>query len=160
MNSEFRRWEIVLLLWRRVRFRRTNLRMITRDSNSCKRWAGVRVRASELLLKELSTPSESKQIKTYDTISWFVGLLCFYHNQPLSSSSSLFDVCNEFRSGSGGDRIGLGANTGVADEDDDEFDTYRKRMMLSYRFRPNPMNNPRRQYYWMKWFDIQWCNQR
>lgn len=79
--------------------------------------------------------------------SWFVGLLCLYHYQLLNYSSSLFDVCNEFRSGSGGDRIGLGANTGVADEDDDEFDTYRKRMMLSYRFRPNPMNNPRRQYY-------------
>ena len=57
------------------------------------------------------------------------------------------DMLNEFRSGSGGDRIGLGANTGQADEDDDEFDQYRKRMMLSYRFRPNPMNNPRRQYY-------------
>ena len=32
-------------------------------------------------------------------------------------------------------------------EGDDEFDSYRKRMMLSYRFRPNPMNNPRRDYY-------------
>uniref|UniRef100_X1ZC30 G-patch domain-containing protein n=1 Tax=Capitella teleta TaxID=283909 RepID=X1ZC30_CAPTE len=30
---------------------------------------------------------------------------------------------------------------------DDEFDAYRKRMMLAYRFRPNPMNNPRRPYY-------------
>ena len=61
------------------------------------------------------------------------------------------------------DRLGLGANTGQAEEDDDEFDQYRKRMMLAYRFRPNPMvsstpegkcernfyfqNNPRRQYY-------------
>jgi len=32
-------------------------------------------------------------------------------------------------------------------EEDDEFDAYRKRMMLAYRFRPNPMNNPRRTYY-------------
>ncbi|XP_043464863.1 arginine-glutamic acid dipeptide repeats protein-like [Leptopilina heterotoma] len=31
--------------------------------------------------------------------------------------------------------------------DDDEFDAYRKRMMLAYRFRPNPLNNPRRPYY-------------
>ncbi|XP_046679520.1 bromodomain-containing protein 4 isoform X1 [Homalodisca vitripennis] len=31
--------------------------------------------------------------------------------------------------------------------DDDEYDAYRKRMMLAYRFRPNPMNNPRRPYY-------------
>ncbi|XP_074650051.1 uncharacterized protein LOC141905171 isoform X2 [Tubulanus polymorphus] len=30
---------------------------------------------------------------------------------------------------------------------DDEFDAYRKRMMLAYRFRPNPLNNPRRPYY-------------
>ena len=25
------------------------------------------------------------------------------------------------------------------DADDDEFDAYRKRMMLAYRFRPNPL---------------------
>ena len=31
--------------------------------------------------------------------------------------------------------------------DDDEFDMYRKRMMLAYKFRPNPLNNPRRPYY-------------
>lgn len=29
---------------------------------------------------------------------------------------------------------------------DDEFDVYRKRMMLAYKYRPNPMNNPRRAY--------------
>ncbi|CAG9836853.1 unnamed protein product [Diabrotica balteata] len=32
-------------------------------------------------------------------------------------------------------------------EDEDEYQTYRKRMMLAYRFRPNPLNNPRRPYY-------------
>lgn len=32
-------------------------------------------------------------------------------------------------------------------KEDDEFDAYRKRMMLAYRFRPNPLNNPRRAYY-------------
>lgn len=31
-------------------------------------------------------------------------------------------------------------------ESDDAFDQYRKRMMLAYRFRPNPGNNPRRSY--------------
>uniref|UniRef100_A0A8D8TQA8 SURP and G-patch domain-containing protein 1 n=2 Tax=Cacopsylla melanoneura TaxID=428564 RepID=A0A8D8TQA8_9HEMI len=31
--------------------------------------------------------------------------------------------------------------------EDNEFDAYRKRMMLAYRFRPNPLNNPRRPYY-------------
>lgn len=45
-----------------------------------------------------------------------------------------------------------GAGVGVKPEHelaegDDEFDSYRKRMMLSYRFRPNPLNNPRRDYY-------------
>jgi len=33
------------------------------------------------------------------------------------------------------------------DRNDDEFQMYRKRMMLAYRFRPNPLNNPRRDYY-------------
>lgn len=31
-------------------------------------------------------------------------------------------------------------------KEDDAFDLYRKRMMLSYKFRPNPLNNPRRPY--------------
>jgi len=44
--------------------------------------------------------------------------------------------------------VGLGVkDTHEVDEDDDEFSQYRKRMMLAYRFRPNPMNNPRRAYY-------------
>uniref|UniRef100_K3WRV8 Uncharacterized protein n=1 Tax=Globisporangium ultimum (strain ATCC 200006 / CBS 805.95 / DAOM BR144) TaxID=431595 RepID=K3WRV8_GLOUD len=35
---------------------------------------------------------------------------------------------------------GLGhESTGQLQEDDDEFDQYRKRMMLAYRFRPNPL---------------------
>uniref|UniRef100_A0A5K3FGL7 G-patch domain-containing protein n=2 Tax=Mesocestoides corti TaxID=53468 RepID=A0A5K3FGL7_MESCO len=46
------------------------------------------------------------------------------------------------------DGVGLGverpANLTV---NDDEFEAYRKRMMLAYRFRPNPLNNPRRDYY-------------
>uniref|UniRef100_UPI00358E397D SURP and G-patch domain-containing protein 1 isoform X2 n=1 Tax=Myxine glutinosa TaxID=7769 RepID=UPI00358E397D len=32
-------------------------------------------------------------------------------------------------------------------KEDDEYDAFRKRMMLAYRFRPNPLNNPRRPYY-------------
>ncbi|CRL05521.1 CLUMA_CG018146, isoform A [Clunio marinus] len=43
---------------------------------------------------------------------------------------------------------GLGANEVEApNENDNEYDAYRKRMMLAYRFRPNPLNNPRRAYY-------------
>ncbi|XP_022673395.1 SURP and G-patch domain-containing protein 1-like [Varroa jacobsoni] len=43
---------------------------------------------------------------------------------------------------------GLGqAKPGDLNAEDDEYEAYRKRMMLAYRFRPNPLNNPRRQYY-------------
>ncbi|XP_066254670.1 uncharacterized protein [Euwallacea similis] len=42
---------------------------------------------------------------------------------------------------------GLGLNLGEATADEDEYESYRKRMMLAYRFRPNPLNNPRRPYY-------------
>lgn len=35
---------------------------------------------------------------------------------------------------------GLGVNSTCSpDEEDNEYDAYRKRMMLAYRFRPNPM---------------------
>lgn len=43
---------------------------------------------------------------------------------------------------------GLGTiSTDNPEIDDNEYDAYRKRMMLAYRFRPNPLNNPRRAYY-------------
>ncbi|XP_060526099.1 uncharacterized protein LOC132701865 isoform X2 [Cylas formicarius] len=42
---------------------------------------------------------------------------------------------------------GLGLNVSDATEGEDEYESYRKRMMLAYRFRPNPLNNPRRPYY-------------
>ncbi|XP_055549959.1 uncharacterized protein LOC129732769 [Wyeomyia smithii] len=43
---------------------------------------------------------------------------------------------------------GLGVTpTDNPEVDDNEYDAYRKRMMLAYRFRPNPLNNPRRAYY-------------
>ncbi|KAL3278275.1 hypothetical protein HHI36_013610 [Cryptolaemus montrouzieri] len=42
---------------------------------------------------------------------------------------------------------GLGLNEEGYNDDDDEYESYRKRMMLAYRFRPNPLNNPRRPYY-------------
>jgi len=47
-----------------------------------------------------------------------------------------------------GDKKGLGTTIPHdLREGDDEFDAYRKRMMVAYRFRPNPLNNPRRAYY-------------
>jgi splicing factor 4 len=60
-------------------------------------------------------------------------------------------VVNPVEAQSGG---GAGPGTGVgagsdasAGTEESEFDQYRKRMQLAYRFRPNPMNNPRRDYY-------------
>lgn len=48
----------------------------------------------------------------------------------------------------GGNGQGVGTvDTHEVAHGDDEFDQYRKRMMLAYRFRPNPLNNPRRSYY-------------
>ncbi|KAL5970121.1 SURP and G-patch domain-containing protein 1, partial [Taenia solium] len=44
--------------------------------------------------------------------------------------------------------VGLGVErSSNLSVEDDEFEAYRKRMMLAYRFRPNPLNNPRRDYY-------------
>eukprot|EP00884_Botryococcus_braunii_P010453 jgi/Botrbrau1/19409/Bobra.0338s0036.1 len=51
-------------------------------------------------------------------------------------------------SGSARDNLGLGAKAhGEIDEDDDEYQSYRKRMMLGYKHRPNPLGNPRKKYY-------------
>lgn len=46
------------------------------------------------------------------------------------------------------DGAGVGVESGdVLNKNDDDFSAFRKRMMLAYRFRPNPLNNPRRPYY-------------
>ncbi|XXG48637.1 hypothetical protein AAC387_Pa02g3029 [Persea americana] len=44
--------------------------------------------------------------------------------------------------------LGLGAeHPGEVTPDDDIYEQYKKRMMLGYRYRPNPLNNPRKAYY-------------
>ncbi|CAH9091010.1 unnamed protein product [Cuscuta europaea] len=44
--------------------------------------------------------------------------------------------------------LGVGAhNPGEVTPEDDIYEQYKKRMMLGYRHRPNPLNNPRKQYY-------------
>ncbi|GMH38525.1 hypothetical protein BSKO_06409 [Bryopsis sp. KO-2023] len=46
------------------------------------------------------------------------------------------------------DNLGLGAAAvGDVTEEDDVYEQYRKRMMLGYKYRPNPLGNPRRAYY-------------
>ncbi|KAJ4711659.1 SURP and G-patch domain-containing protein 1-like protein [Melia azedarach] len=44
--------------------------------------------------------------------------------------------------------LGIGAhNPGEVTPEDDIYEQYKKRMMLGYRYRPNPLNNPRKAYY-------------
>lgn len=44
--------------------------------------------------------------------------------------------------------LGVGAEQpGEVSAEDDIYEQYKKRMMLGYRFRPNPLNNPRKAYY-------------
>nr|CAN62489.1 hypothetical protein VITISV_035536 [Vitis vinifera] len=46
------------------------------------------------------------------------------------------------------DNLGVGAQQpGEVTADDDIYEQYKKRMMLGYRYRPNPLNNPRKAYY-------------
>ncbi|TVU11146.1 hypothetical protein EJB05_44713 [Eragrostis curvula] len=46
------------------------------------------------------------------------------------------------------DHLGVGAvQPGEVSSEDDIYEQYKKRMMLGYRYRPNPLNNPRKQYY-------------
>ncbi|XP_025208195.1 SURP and G-patch domain-containing protein 1-like isoform X2 [Melanaphis sacchari] len=63
-----------------------------------------------------------------------------------SSGTGIVEPVN--KSGSHNENHGLGVERpSELRQNDDEFDAYRKRMMLAYRFRPNPLNNPRRPYY-------------
>lgn len=52
-----------------------------------------------------------------------------------------FCVCNAMNRGRAPEDLGgLGEDKpGEVQSEDDEFDLYRKRMMLAYRFRPNPL---------------------
>mmetsp|Transcript_7821 Transcript_7821/g.22280 ORF Transcript_7821/g.22280 Transcript_7821/m.22280 type:complete len:235 (-) Transcript_7821:132-836(-) len=46
------------------------------------------------------------------------------------------------------DNLGIGAaTTHEVGEADDIYEAYKKRMMLGYKHRPNPLGNPRKQYY-------------
>ncbi|KAK9283059.1 hypothetical protein L1049_011287 [Liquidambar formosana] len=46
------------------------------------------------------------------------------------------------------DNLGVGAHQpGEVTPEDDIYEQYKKRMMLGYRYRPNPLNNPRKAYY-------------
>lgn len=52
----------------------------------------------------------------------------------------MFFLCFSIRAPQLAEHQGLGANAAEEpNENDDEYDAYRKRMMLAYRFRPNPL---------------------
>ncbi|KAK3098416.1 hypothetical protein FSP39_019265 [Pinctada imbricata] len=63
-----------------------------------------------------------------------------------SEGQGIKDPVNKGNVSVDGRGVGLERPSGL-DKDDDEYDAFRKRMMLAYRFRPNPLNNPRRPYY-------------
>jgi splicing factor 4 len=63
-----------------------------------------------------------------------------------AESSGISEPINKNPAGFG--NAGLGTERPESlKEGDDEYEAYRKRMMIAYRFRPNPLNNPRRAYY-------------
>ncbi|XP_046400471.1 histone acetyltransferase KAT6A-like isoform X2 [Ischnura elegans] len=63
-----------------------------------------------------------------------------------SEGQGIVDPVNKASSRPENQGLGLDRPDDVS-RDDDEYEAYRKRMMLAYRFRPNPLNNPRRPYY-------------
>lgn len=63
-----------------------------------------------------------------------------------SSGTGIVDPVNKAPQREGHQGLGV-ASAASPDDCDNEYDAYRKRMMLAYRFRPNPLNNPRRAYY-------------
>jgi hypothetical protein len=47
---------------------------------------------------------------------------------------------------SNGPHSTLGVGAGAASDEKDIFEAYQKRMALGYKYRPNPLNNPRKPY--------------
>ncbi|CAB4068544.1 SF4 [Lepeophtheirus salmonis] len=74
-----------------------------------------------------------------------------YINNKITEDNKGFKLLQKmgWSEGGGLGSSGQGITTPISNNDkaDDEFDAYRKRMMMAYRFRPNPLNNPRRAYY-------------
>ncbi|KAK9508120.1 hypothetical protein O3M35_007853 [Rhynocoris fuscipes] len=89
--------------------------------------------------KEFKLKEDNKGFQMLQKLGWTEG-------QGLGSDGGgILDPINKAQSR---DHQGLGlARPGEVTSGDDEYDAYRKRMMLAYRFRPNPLNNPRRPYY-------------
>ncbi|CAA9999163.1 unnamed protein product [Nesidiocoris tenuis] len=90
--------------------------------------------------KEYKLTEENKGFKMLQKLGWSEG-------QGLGSDGGgIVEPINKARMRDNNQGLGV-TNPGDVDGDDDEYAAYRKRMMLAYRFRPNPLNNPRRPYY-------------
>lgn len=91
---------------------------------------------------EASTRIQSDNIghKLLSQMGWKEG-------QGLGSSGSGMAAPVAASMGMAGEKRGLGAEDAAAPkEGEDQYETYRKRMMLGYKHRPNPLGNPRRDY--------------
>ncbi|KAF4526514.1 hypothetical protein B566_EDAN005881 [Ephemera danica] len=90
--------------------------------------------------KEYKLKEDNIGFKMLQKLGWSEG-------QGLGSEGQgITDPINKATVRSEAQGLGLERPEEVAGHDD-EYEAYRKRMMLAYRFRPNPLNNPRRSYY-------------
>ncbi|MCD7447448.1 hypothetical protein HAX54_029714 [Datura stramonium] len=66
--------------------------------------------------------------------------------EGLGSSKS--GIADPISAGTKSNNLGVGAHQpGGGHPEDDIYEQYKKRMMLGYKYRPNPLNNPRKAYY-------------
>nr|XP_002125786.1 SURP and G-patch domain-containing protein 1 [Ciona intestinalis] len=102
-------------------------------------------------LKEGRTPdfSDYKEFKIQcDNIGFkMLAKMGWEEGQGLGSEGQgITQPVNKGQQSVNGQGVGIERPDGL-NQNDDDFSAYRKRMMLAYRFRPNPLNNPRRSYY-------------
>ncbi len=84
----------------------------------------------------------------WDRVSWRAGVVTRDGGlgvQGLGASNSGIAAPVAATGAAGGaPKLGLGTQEhGAVADGDDAFETYRKRMMLGYKHRPNPLGNPR-----------------